>query len=98
MRGSGLLETMARTDLDALLDEIGRHYRSGAFEALEVADPGWRGEVERKEADVGQLYDALARADTLLVQWRQAMSELYRLWRRVEEVSPEVAMSMEEVA
>ena len=98
MRGSGLLETMARTDLDALLDEIGRHYRTGAFEALEMEDPGWRGEVERKEAEVGQLYEALARADTLLVQWRQAMSELYRLWRRVEEVSPEMAVPIEDVA
>ena len=98
MRSSGLLETMARTDLDALLDEIGEHYRPGAFEALEVDDPGWRGEVERKEAEVGQLYEALAKAYTLLVQWRHAMSELYRLWRRVEEVRPEMAVPMEDVA
>lgn len=99
MPAMGLLETMAKTDLDALMDEIARHYRPGAYDALEAADPEWRASVERLEREVGGLYERLRGADQLLAQWRQAMSELYHLWRRIEGVTPASRMvTLEEVA
>ena len=99
MAGTGVLETIARTDLEALLDEVGRTYRPGALEALAVADPEWRGAVERAEREVGGLYEALREADLTLARWRRAVGELRRLWARAAEVDavPEVT-SLEEVA
>jgi hypothetical protein len=88
MAERGSLETMARRDLDALLDEIGSDYRPGALEALSGADPEWRAELERVEREVGALYLTLCEADQAIADWRRAVAELVRLWRRVHEDRP----------
>lgn len=99
MERSGLLQTMARADLDALLDAVGTGYRPGTIELLSATDPEWREALDRVERDAGALYQALCEADQTLARWRQAVAELYRLWARVHEV-PGVAeeLVLEEVA
>lgn len=97
--GTGILETMARADLDALLDEVGREYRPGALEALASRDPEWRGALDRAEQEVGGLYEALREADRTLAHWRQAVGDLRRLWARLGQISPQAsASSLEDVA
>ena len=81
----GLLEAMARADLDVLLEEIGCHYRSGAFEAMTAADPEWRAALDRAEAEVGGLFQTLCEADAALAEWHRAMATLSRLWREVHD-------------
>ncbi|MBI3456923.1 MAG: hypothetical protein HY002_14195 [Candidatus Rokubacteria bacterium] len=88
MAATGLLETMARGDLDALVEEVGASYRAGALEALSVADPEWRDAVDRVEREVGGLYQALHEADLTWGRWCDAVAELRRLWARAGDVSP----------
>ena len=98
----GLLEAMARADLDALVEDVGRAYRPGAVERLGSADPQWREALDRAEAEVGDLYEALRRADATLARWRQRVTELHRLWTRVQEVPADAELEeapiLEEVA
>ena len=91
MRRTGLLESMARVDLDTLLEEVSARYRSGSLEALRAADPEWGADLDRTEAEVGALYEALREADRTLGRWRQTLAELHRLWMRVGEVRAESA-------
>ena len=98
MATTGVLEMLARADLDALLDDLARSYRSGALETLSARDPAWREEVDRVEREVGGLYEALREADGTFTRWRQAVGELRRLWARVEGVQPSEAGVLDEVA
>ncbi len=99
MGRTGLLETMARADLDALLEALGAAYRPGALAFLSASDPDWREALERTEREAGALYQALCEADTTLACWRQVVSELYRLWARVHDVPGTAeAPALEEVA
>jgi hypothetical protein len=82
----GVLEVMARADLDAVLEGIERRYRPGALEALTAADPTWRLELDRIEQEVGGLYEALREADATVARWRRALAELSRVWARVGEL------------
>ena len=99
---TGLLETMARADLDAVLEMVADGYRPGALDAMAAQDPEWRAALERAEREVGALYDALGEADLTLSRWRQAVAELYRVWSRVNQgpVGAEVSAlpELEEVA
>jgi hypothetical protein len=79
----GMLETLARADLDAVLDRIERDYRTGMLDALLAADPAWRGDLERTEREVGRLYEALREADLTLSRWRRAVTDLTRLWAQI---------------
>ena len=100
MKDMGVLETMGRMELDAVVREIRDRYRPGALDALSAADPAWRVAVDRREREVGALYEALRDADATLVRWRRALAELARLWARVGsevEVEP-VTPSLEQVA
>jgi hypothetical protein len=83
MVSTGVLETMARVDLDVLVETISRHYTPGRLEQLGQADPAWRAALDRAESEVGRLYGALCEADLALARWRQAVAELHRLWARV---------------
>jgi hypothetical protein len=99
MATMGILETLARGDLDAVLDRIERDYYPGALESLTAADPLWRADLERAEREVGSLYEALREADLTLSRWRQAMTDLTRLWARVGRVAADPEpMSLGEVA
>lgn len=89
MAGTGVLEMLAKADLDVLLEELRTRYRAGALEALSARDPEWRAALDRAEREVGGLYEALRAADATFTRWRVAMSELRRLWGRLEEVRPE---------
>jgi hypothetical protein len=89
MATTGVLEMLARADLEVHLDEIRRRYRPGAFEALAARDPEWRAALERAEQEVGELYDALREADLTHARWRHAVADLRRLWARLGEVAPE---------
>ena len=95
MGTTGVLETLARADLDALLEDVRTRYQSGSLEAMSDRDPEWRALLERAEQDVGGLYEALREADTTLTRWRRAVGELRRLWDRVDAAPPE---SLREVA
>jgi hypothetical protein len=85
MAATGVLETIARTDLEAIHEEVRHFYRPGALDALATGDPDWRGAVDRVEHEVGLLYEALREADGTLARWRQAVGELRRLWVRAGE-------------
>jgi hypothetical protein len=85
MRRPGVLEAMAQTDLDVLLDGVRSGYRSGTAELLEDRDPGWRAAVEEKEREVGELFAALCEADLTVRRWRRAVAELRGLWARARE-------------
>lgn len=89
MAGTGLLETLAKTDLDAMLEDLRTRYRAGTLEALSARDPEWRAALDRAEREVGGLYEALREADVTFSRWRVAVSGLGRLWGRLEEVRPE---------
>jgi hypothetical protein len=89
MAGTGPLETLAKTDLDALLEDLRARYRPGTLEALSARDPEWRAAVDRVEREVGGLYEALREADATVGRWRVAVIELSRLWGRLEDVPPE---------
>jgi len=89
MAGTGLLETLAKTDLDALLEDLRTRYRAGTLEGLSARDPEWRAAVDRAEREVGGLYEALREADVTFSRWRVAVSELSRLCDRLEDVPPE---------
>ena len=91
MAAMGILETLARVDLEAMLDQIGRDYHPGALDALAAADPVWWAELERTEREVGSLFEALREADVTLIRWRRALTDLTRLWARVAEARPEPA-------
>jgi hypothetical protein len=82
MTGAGVLETIARVDLEALWEEVGRRYEPGALEVLVRSEPEWSGAVDRAEAEVGGLYEALREADRTLARWREAVGELRQLWGR----------------
>jgi len=99
MRQVGVLERMARADLDALVEAVAADYPGGALESLTVQDPAWRARLEAVEGEVGALYASLCEADAALARWRQAVGELHRLWRRVGDVSVLVeAPALEDVA
>ncbi len=95
---TGLLETVARTDLDALVTAVGRDYRAGSAGRLAALDPGWWTALERAEREVGLLYGQLQEADGILQRWREAVGELYRLWMRVHEAAAESEAVLDEVA
>jgi len=98
MATTGVLEMLARADMDALLEDLRRNYRPGALEALTARDPAWRAEIDRVEQEVGSLYAALREADGTFTRWRRAVGELRRLWARVEGVEPSESGILEEVA
>jgi hypothetical protein len=104
MQRMGLLEGIARGDLEELLERVGSGYRPGSVERLTAEDPGWREALDRAEAEVGALYEALSQADVTLGRWRRAMAELSRLWLRVAERpgdmddSPALEPAFDEVA
>jgi len=99
MKGMGILETLACSDLDTMLEQIGRDYHPGALDALTAADPAWRAELERTEREVGSLYDGLREADVTLIRWRRALTDLTRLWARVGEIDVRSGpVSLSEVA
>lgn len=98
MATTGVLEMLARADLDALLEDLARTYRPGALEALSARDPAWRAEVDRVEQEAGSIYEALREADGTFTRWRQAVGELRRLWARVEGLEPSGSGVLEEVA
>jgi hypothetical protein len=79
----GVLETMARTDLAALLDRVAAAYRPGALEACSAVDPEWREALERAEHEAGKALRELRAADAALARWRDALAELTRRWARV---------------
>ena len=87
MSANGVLETLARADLDALLEEVRGRYRPGALEELAARDPAWRAALDVKEEEVGRLYDDLRAADAAFARWRQAVGDLRRLWTRVDAAS-----------
>lgn len=82
----GPLEAIARMDLDALLEEVGRWYRPGVCETLAAADPRWRRQLDAAERELGAHYQTLVEADAALLHWRRAVAEVTRLWRRAAEV------------
>jgi hypothetical protein len=90
MRRMGLLEGMGRAEMTDLVERLGSRYQPGAVERLTAEDPAWREALDRAEAEVGALYDALREADVTLERWRRAMAELSRLWLRVGPPSAEV--------
>lgn len=99
MRRSGLLETMASGDLEAVTRAVGRGYRAGSVERLAARDPEWREALEQAEREVGTLYAQLCQADDTLVRWREAIGELYRVWSRVNHAAVEdEPVILEEVA
>jgi hypothetical protein len=93
----GVLEAMARTDLDALLDRVASGYRPGALEAHSMVDPDWRGALDQAEREAGSVLRELRAADAALARWREALTELTRLWARVTEPGdrPEAANGAE---
>ncbi|HZS33260.1 MAG TPA: hypothetical protein VFC42_07765 [Methylomirabilota bacterium] len=95
---TGLLETMARADLDALVTAVGRDYRPGSADRLAALDAAWWAALERAEREVGVLYGQLRDADGILQRWRDAVGELYRLWMRVHEAAAEPEAVLDEVA
>jgi hypothetical protein len=96
MAQRGLLETMARRDLDALLTEVASGYRPGTLDTLDRADPEWRDALDRAEREVGALFLTLCEADQALADWRRAIAELSRLWRRVHDGEAPSARSLTE--
>lgn len=98
MTGAGLIETIARGDLEALLDDVSRRYRPGALEALASADPDWRVAVDGAEREAARLYEALREADLTLARWRQAVGELRRLWERAAAAGPREVPALDDVA
>jgi hypothetical protein len=99
MATMGILETLARGDLDTVLERIERDYSPGALEALAAADPSWRADLERAEREVGSLYAELREADLTVARWRRAVTDLTRLWARVREAEADCQpMSLGEVA
>jgi hypothetical protein len=95
----GILETMARADLEALTRAVAEGYLPGSADRLAERDPGWQEALARAEADVGTLYAALCEADATLLRWRQAVAELYRLWSRARDLPADDAPPvLEEVA
>ena len=88
-RGQGVLEGMARAELEELVESIGAAYRPGTVERLAMRDPAWREALDRAETEVGTLYEALQEADLTLARWRRAMAELSSLWLRVRGVAAE---------
>lgn len=95
MERAGLLETMARADLEAVVEAASAGYHPGTLDLLNALDPGWRAALDRAEREVGALYAGLCQADVTLRRWRQAVGELRRLWLEVRE-SP--AEALDEVA
>jgi hypothetical protein len=89
MRRAGLLETMATGDLEAVTRAVERGYRPGSVERLAARDPQWHAALERAEREVGALYGELCAADATLLRWREAVSELYRLWAHVNDAPAE---------
>lgn len=99
MKRTGLLEAMARADLEALMAAVAIGYRPGALDVLAANDPEWSVALDRAEREVGALYEALQEADATLARWRQAVAELSRLWMRVREGPATVEVpALEEVA
>jgi hypothetical protein len=84
----GILDAMARADLDALVQGLGLRYDAGAAERLARSDPGWRPELDRAERDVGALFQTLREADAALAEWPRAVARLAALWERVLEEPP----------
>lgn len=94
MNGMGVLESMARIELDAVVRDVAGGYRPGALDALSAADPTWRMALDRAEREVGEAYEELRAAEAALVRWRRALAELTRLWARAGEAES----SLEQVA
>lgn len=80
----GPLQALARIDLDALLADIGARYEPGTLDLASALDPEWRAALDRAEREVGSLYQTLCEADAALADWRRAVAELGRVWRRLE--------------
>jgi hypothetical protein len=89
MTTTGVLEMLARADLDALVEDLRGRYQPGALERLSARDPEWRAAIERAEEEVGDLYEALRAADATFGRWRVAVGELRRLWGRLDAVGRE---------
>jgi len=86
-RPVGILEGLARTELEELIESIAAAYRPGSVDRLSARDPAWRQALDRAEVEVGSLYEALREADVALARWRRAMAALSALWLRVREVT-----------
>jgi hypothetical protein len=89
MAATGVLEMLARADLDALVEDLRGRYQAGALERMSARDPEWRAAIERVEQEVGDLYEALRTADATFARWRAAIGELRRLWGRLDEIGRE---------
>jgi hypothetical protein len=89
MAANGVLEMLARADLDALVEDLRGRYQAGALERMSARDPEWRAAIERAEEQVGDLYEALRTADATFARWRVAVGELRRLWGRLDEAGRE---------
>lgn len=89
MKGIGVLEGMARIELDALVRDAAARYRPGALDTLSATDPAWRMALDRAEREVGDAFEGLRAAEVALVRWQHALAELARLWARVGEADPE---------
>jgi hypothetical protein len=95
MGTTGVLQTLARADLDALVDGVRTRYQAGSLEAMSDRDPEWRAALDQVERELGELYEALREADATLTRWRRGVGELRRLWDRLDTVPSE---SLGEVA
>jgi hypothetical protein len=98
MAGTGIIEAIARSDLETLHDEVSRRYQPGALESLADADPAWRGAVDQAEREAARLFEALREADLTLAQWRQAVADLRRLWERAAASTAPTTPALDDVA
>jgi len=79
----GVLGTMARAELAALVEDLAREYRSGAAARVAAADPRWRDDLDAAERGVGALLETFREADAALAAWPPALARLARAWARV---------------
>jgi hypothetical protein len=100
MKAMGVLEAVARGELEAVLDAAAQGYRPGGLEALSAADPAWRAALDRAEQEAGLVLAQLRAADRALLHWRATLAEVARLWQRLEDapVPEDEAPVLERVA
>jgi hypothetical protein len=92
MKVMGVLEGVARGELETLLDRVAQDYRPGGLEAMSATDPAWRAALDRAEQEAGLVLAELRVADRTLLRWRATLAELARLWQRLDDApAPEDA-------